>query len=366
MPPIELGQDGPAVWSDVDEDSSGEDNTSASDDEYETTGAAVDYTPLDVLHGRRSRVGRARQESAAVHSGGGSGSQLRLGASVRANSAALRHSTHGRVRSYASDAHAFRRGRHSRVRDTVRTFTNLDAPPPRVSLRHLPAQNLANGTVSGENDNSSRQLPEECVPRRGGRRPASEQRRIKKNGNWTDEQLRSALAAVDDGFPMRMAAIQNNIPYSSFRDWCFGRTRSRRRGKMSVLTPEEESELVQYLIKMCDAGFGLSPTALKMKVYEMTKTRCTPFTDGIPGGGWMRWFKRRHPELTIRSAQALETARAKSVCPENVASLYNNLEQLYGMHKYPTHRIWNCDESGAQAGKFFFFFFFSNLKLELL
>ena len=360
MSPIQLGDDGPAAWSDIDEFDdevgegwSGEDGSSSSSDEFQNSPAAVDYTPLDLLHERRSKVVRARRDCPDIHAGRQPG--VEFGPSDGRNSAPAGYTTHRRLRADATDAHAFRRGRHSRIRDSIQTFTNLPAPPRRASLRRVPVPNRADCTASGDNHDADQQLPEDCVRRRGGRRPASQQRRSKKNGNWTDEQLRSALAAVDNGLSMRLAAQRNNIPYSSFRDWCYGHTRSRRRGKMSVLTPEEESELVQYLIRMCDAGFGLSPTALKMKVYEMTKTRCTPFTDGIPGGGWMRWFKRRHPELSIRAAQALETARAKSLCPENVASLYSNLEELYGMHKYPTHRIWNCDESGAQAGMFSLF-----------
>jgi hypothetical protein len=36
---------------------------------------------------------------------------------------------------------------------------------------------------------------------------------------------------------------------------------------------------------------------------------------------------------------------------ENVKSFYDNLETIYSKHKYSLDRIWNCDESGAQAGK---------------
>jgi hypothetical protein len=150
--------------------------------------------------------------------------------------------------------------------------------------------------------------------------------------------------------PLREAARENGIPYTSLRDWCHGLTRSRSRGRRGVLSAQEENEVVEYLLKMCDAGYGLSPNALKMKVYEITRNRWTPFQDGIPGKGWMRWFRRRHPELTIRTAQAIESARVKAVCPENVETLYSNLEKLYCIHDYPPKRIWNCDESGAQAG----------------
>jgi hypothetical protein len=55
--------------------------------------------------------------------------------------------------------------------------------------------------------------------------------------------------------------------------------------------------------------------------------------------------------LTLRESQALETARAKGLCEENVRSFYENLHSLYSAHNYTPDRIWNCDESGVQAGK---------------
>jgi hypothetical protein len=212
----------------------------------------------------------------------------------------------------------------------VNVFTNRAAGGSRLQPLPQPVGAL------GRSDYSSRQPPR------------SRKQRVRKNGNWTNEQLRKALAAVDDGQSMKKAAEENHIPYSSFRDWCYGKTRSRKRGVKAVLSPEEEAQIVDFLIKMCDCGYGLLPSALKMKVYEITKNRWTPFKDGIPGGGgWMRWFKHRHPELTLRAAHGLESARVKALCPENVQSLYENLERLYMEHNYPPERIWNCDESGA-------------------
>jgi hypothetical protein len=76
-------------------------------------------------------------------------------------------------------------------------------------------------------------------------------------------------------------------------------------------------------------------------------SRATPFTEGIPGRGW----KRRHPKLTLRASQTLEIARTRGLCEDNVKSFYDNLQILYSTHNYSPDRIWNCDESGAQAGK---------------
>jgi hypothetical protein len=54
--------------------------------------------------------------------------------------------------------------------------------------------------------------------------------RTRKNGNWTDEQLSSAIAAHDSGMSMKKASEQFNIPYSSFREHCYGLRRSREKG----------------------------------------------------------------------------------------------------------------------------------------
>lgn len=150
---------------------------------------------------------------------------------------------------------------------------------------------------------------------------------------------------------MRHAALSCNIPYTTFREHVFGNRRSRERGAKPVLSPEEEKKLSEWLIEMAEAGHGLSPTALKIKVSNIVMGRDTPFRNGIPGGGWMRGWKRRHSELSVRSSQVLEVARARGMSELNVSSFYNNLEALYAMHKYSPDRIWNCDESGAQAGR---------------
>jgi hypothetical protein len=110
---------------------------------------------------------------------------------------------------------------------------------------------------------------------------------------------------------MNKASDTFNIPYSSFREHCYGLRTSLVRGEKGVLTLEEEGQLVQWLMQMAEVGHRLSITALKMKVSEITMARATPFRNGILGGGWMRGWRRRHPELSLRTAAALETSRAR-------------------------------------------------------
>ena len=119
---------------------------------------------------------------------------------------------------------------------------------------------------------------------------------------------------------MKEASHRYNIPYSSVRDWCYGIWRSRKRGPLAVLNPEEKQLLVDYLLAMCDLGYGMTPTALRLMVCEITKDRWTPFRNGIPSKGWMKWWHQRHPELTTRVAQALDSARARGLTIENAGT----------------------------------------------
>jgi hypothetical protein len=168
---------------------------------------------------------------------------------------------------------------------------------------------------------------------------------------WSDSALQAVLEAVDAGESIRSTSRCFGIPPTSLRDHIYGRSIGRKRGRQGVLTAAEELELVEYILKMQDLGWPMTIGLLRLKVAEICQDRSNPFIDGIPGQGWLRWFRRRHLELSLRASQGLEVNRARNLCPQNVASLLGNLQILYAEHSYPPDHIWNCDESGAQAGR---------------
>jgi len=65
------------------------------------------------------------------------------------------------------------------------------------------------------------------------------------------------------------------------------------------LTNDEERELVDYILKMQNLGFPLSIRQLREKVGILIQTRITPFKDGVPRQGWIKYFKKRHPKLAM-------------------------------------------------------------------
>ena len=90
---------------------------------------------------------------------------------------------------------------------------------------------------------------------------------------------------------------------------------------------------------------------MKAKVAEITQERVTPFTNGIPGKSWLKWFRARHPTLVLRVPQGLDYKRARAVNPTSCAEFYNNLGSLYDKHSYPPYCIWNIDETGCSASQ---------------
>ena len=101
------------------------------------------------------------------------------------------------------------------------------------------------------------------------------------------------------------------------------------------------------MLSMAEYGHPLTTEQVRLKVALITQERPTSFIDGIPGRGWLRWFKKCHPSLTIRQSQGLEFSRAKGLNAENVQGFYHNMEKLYEKYRYPPNNIWNYDESGA-------------------
>jgi len=163
--------------------------------------------------------------------------------------------------------------------------------------------------------------------------------------------MKRAISDVDDGLSIRSSAKLHGIPASTLRGHLYGITTQRKRGKKSILSDKEEQKLVEYLLGIQNLGYPLTIGQLREKVGILTQRRFTPFIDVVLGVGWIKCFKNRHSELCIRKAQALDQKRAKHLCPKNVNSFYENLKELYDMYNYQTNHVWNCDETGVQAGK---------------
>jgi hypothetical protein len=107
------------------------------------------------------------------------------------------------------------------------------------------------------------------------------------------------MATIERGCPIQTTALDYDVPKSTLHSHIMELTLTRKRGRKPILSAVEEEKLVNYIHRMARYGHPLNLTKLKIKVAEATQLCDTPFTDGIPGPGWLRWFQKPHPELLL-------------------------------------------------------------------
>ena len=120
-------------------------------------------------------------------------------------------------------------------------------------------------------------------------------------------------------------------------------------GRPQTLPPELEAALVKCVLDMESMLTGLSRTDLMELAYQLADVNGI---DGFKHGKqsastmWYRKFMKRHPELSLRKAEATSVARAKGFNRINVGELFYSLETLVDKHNLGPASIYNGDESG--------------------
>ena len=100
-----------------------------------------------------------------------------------------------------------------------------------------------------------------------------------------------------------------------------------RHGPSSVLTEEEESELVSWVVKMAEIRYGQT----RIQVTEMVKTidqtgRPNPFQDNRLGKDWWYMFLHRHPKASLKTPQDLQILWGSSCRAEVMDKWYRDYE----------------------------------------
>ena len=171
------------------------------------------------------------------------------------------------------------------------------------------------------------------------------------------ETLKVALEAVKNGGMKYLTAERKcGVPHSTLFDHIKGCYKKLGAGAPTILTHEEEREIVISLQVLQESGFGLTKELVGVIVRNYLKDqpfRPNPFRSGVPGKDWwsrfLKWWAR---ELTVRKPQHLLTHRA-TTSEDMICQWFQRVENMFvktGLnHLSPNdlqHRIWNCDESG--------------------
>ena len=125
------------------------------------------------------------------------------------------------------------------------------------------------------------------------------------------------------------------------------------------MSPEEEQRIVDYAVHMGQIGYERTREQIfDIVVKIVTKDgHPNPFVDGKPGHKWWALFKKRHPEISLRTPERLQLARAKCCTPEVLGTWYEEFGEFLKTYLLMNEAncIWNADEAGfslcATSGK---------------
>ena len=153
-------------------------------------------------------------------------------------------------------------------------------------------------------------------------------------------------SVLHDGMSIRRAAEQYGVPKSSLGDQVSGRVLPDAQcGPATYLSLGEEEELVMFLTRCASIGYAKSRKEVIALVQSVLDSRGISRT---VTNGWWESFRRRHPNLTLRTAVPLSVARTKATDPEMLERYFDLLEQTLhdNLLEGKPGQIFNMDESG--------------------
>ncbi|KAI4466542.1 hypothetical protein MML48_2g00008462 [Holotrichia oblita] len=148
---------------------------------------------------------------------------------------------------------------------------------------------------------------------------------------YNEEQLQEALEAVRNGKPLREVSRKYNIPRATLQFRKSDKFVKPGFGPRPILSTEEEDILAS------------------VKEFLDKVPRKNPFPDNCPQEGWYKAFLRRHPELTIRTAEGVTSASA-NVAENDIRKWFSEIRTYLDSKGYlnildDATRVFNGDET---------------------
>lgn len=148
---------------------------------------------------------------------------------------------------------------------------------------------------------------------------------------------------------LSMRAIANlfNLPFETFRHQLNGKisTVKPAYGAKPLLSAMEEQDLVTVIKGFSHIGTPISTPNLVRMVNKYSQVNNKPVAKY--GRGWWAGFKKRNPNVVLKSARNLSLARAGAGNIETLSKFFDKLEETlvtYNLTNKP-HLIFNYDET---------------------
>lgn len=173
----------------------------------------------------------------------------------------------------------------------------------------------------------------------------------KYSKSYTENDLLKALTAIESGMPKREASKLFHIPRATIQFRLSNKFVKSSPGPPTILTSQEESILVDWIKECHRKGFPRRKDDVQASVKQFLdeKPRPNPFKGNYPGEGWYKAFIKRHPDISIRTSEAV-TAASANISENDIRKwfqqIYNYLqEEGYEHILNHAERVFNGDET---------------------
>lgn len=167
----------------------------------------------------------------------------------------------------------------------------------------------------------------------------------------SSEVMREAFeeASQNPGISLLSIARNHGVNYRSLRRRVTGEILVEASvGWTQGLSNPEEEALVEFALEMAERGLGLTRQSLKDYILYLVSHKDHRFGKKGPSDKWISAFFHRHDQLALRVPEKLSFQRRQASTPERISSFFEKLRLLKEDHEFPSHLIWNADETSLQ------------------
>lgn len=183
-----------------------------------------------------------------------------------------------------------------------------------------------------------------------------------KRFQYSPTKMQLAISACRLGMPVRTASARYKVPRITLRNKVKGISPAVSQGYSgyaSVLGPEVENELEEWILRCASLGFPITKHQLLdsvKKLVNVLQIKAVPFKSERPGRKWFENFLKRHRKVTQKHAEYVNSARG-SVTKENIRKWFDEIQTSLGEDREILaipQRVFNLDETSfylAPTGK---------------
>lgn len=177
---------------------------------------------------------------------------------------------------------------------------------------------------------------------------------------WDPQDMANAIRAVQNGeMGWLRASKAFNVPFTTLRRRASNankRVKNNSTGLgrfFTTFTPEQEKSIVDHLKQMEQRLFGITCKELRSLIYEWAEINKIPHrfnkNEKRAGLDWVRGFRSRNPEITLRKPENTSIARAMAFNKPNIAKFFKTYQEIIEKYKLGPEKIYNVDESGIST-----------------